>query len=171
MYQYTLQPLFMCLEVICCVPIKAFIQVPARVKVGEKVVGKAQRNMSNWKSCLAGSCKEHLAHTAAQNQLLRPSSYACVTYGLQGGRSSQAQLYLYQILSKNLCLKMPVCLQYKHGARLSACALIMEGNYFLVRSRHCAISINYLYTNKGGLALPEKKHTVSFSNMPVERQI
>lgn len=53
----------------------------------------------------------------------------------------------------------------------SACALIMEGNYFLVKSRHCAISINYLYTNKGGLALPEKKHTVSFSNMPVERQI
>lgn len=53
----------------------------------------------------------------------------------------------------------------------SACALIMEGNYFLVRGRHCAISINYLYTNVGGPALPEKEHTVSFSNMPVERQI
>lgn len=53
----------------------------------------------------------------------------------------------------------------------SAYALITEGNYFLVGSRHCAISINYLYTNIGGLALPEKEHTVSFPNMPVERQI
>lgn len=36
LYQYTRQPLFMCLEVICCVPIKAFIQVPASAEVGEK---------------------------------------------------------------------------------------------------------------------------------------
>lgn len=158
----------MCLEVICCVPIKAFIQVPARVEVGEKVIGKARRNMSNWKSCLAGSCREHLAHIAAQNQLLRLSSYACVIYGLQGGSSSQAQLHFYQILSKNLCLKM---LTIQTWSTASAYALITEGNYFLVGSRHCAISINYLYTNIGGLALPEKENTVSFSNMPVERQI
>lgn len=64
------------LEVICCVPIKAFIQVPATAEVGGNIFGKAQRNVSNWESCLAGSCKEHLAHTAAQNRLLLPSPYA-----------------------------------------------------------------------------------------------
>lgn len=136
--QCTPQPLLKtCLEVICCVPVKAFVQVPASAgEAGEQVFGKAQRNRGNWKSCLAGSYKEQLAPTTAQIQLFLSSPYAFVTYGLQGGSLSQGQFHFYQILSENLCLRMPLCPQYKSGLRVLACTLIMKGNHFLLRQKH-----------------------------------
>lgn len=121
----------MCLEVLCCVPIKAFIQVPARVGVGENVVGKAQRNMSNWKKLLGWVLQGTFSPRCCPEPIA-PSLFLCLCDIWFARRQQQPSIapLLSNFISKSY--KMPVCLQYKHGARLPLMPGLRKAIIFLL---------------------------------------
>ncbi|EDL38337.1 mCG148343 [Mus musculus] len=81
----------------------------------------------------------------------------------------QAQLHTYQISSKTLHLKMPLCPQYKVDQRLFS--YLDYGRQLVLCYTKTSYHISGLYIKKRSPVLPEKEHTVSFPNMSGERQI